>query len=336
MPNLPPGAYVFLVYLLWGLFKWVRTQWHYRSALRKAEKDFANVNPSPNKSRRKNKIFIYLPVYAILTAISAAFTIVAQKYFSSNIPSNSIQNQNNKYSTPQIVTRSSSERAESPGYFDPAVGIRPYISIYNSTKYPHLNNEDEYRKTLGDLARIQERMLVNQSQSRNYPQIIIGPGKFTGQCDIGRETVGTYFYGNSCNVIQINFETDQIAYEKSIEVATTLAHEYAHHLTQITIGLKSISGLEAELIADCFAGMLYGYWDKYGKVNKEEIEDIAKMMIQVSKQEQLDTSAMHGDPGQRVGAFMGGAYRALGQETVQYGNFCRGLDRIIDWSKGLP
>lgn len=59
-------------------------------------------------------------------------------------------------------------------------------------------------------------------------------------------------------------------------------------------------------------------------------------MIQVSTKDHMNTSAMHGVAGQRLGAFMGGALKATGKESVEYNNFCRSLDRVIDWNQGLP
>lgn len=179
-------------------------------------------------------------------------------------------------------------------------------------------------------------MLIDKTHARNFPQTVVGDGKFTGQCDLGGNTLGTYFAKPGCLSIQINFESNGLAYEKPIEIATVLAHEYAHHLTEITIGLQNISGLESELIADCFAGVVHGYWDKHGKVTEADVTAAARMMIQVSKQERLNTSDMHGDPGQRVGAFFAGKFKASGKDTPEFQNFCKGLEKVIDFSKGLP
>ena len=60
------------------------------------------------------------------------------------------------------------------------------------------------------------------------------------------------------------------------------------------------------------------------------------MMHQVSKLEQLNTLDNHGDPGQRIGAFLAGAFKASGKDTPQFRNFCKGLERVIDFSSGLP
>lgn len=217
---------------------------------------------------------------------------------------------------------------------DPALEIKPHIKIIDDPSFPSLNTRDQYLRAVGDLARVQGRMLANKVNFRNYPEIGIGPGKYLGKCNLGSETLGAY--RKECKIIQVNFSDGTAYYEKPIEVLTTIAHEYGHHLTEITIGLNSISGLEAELIADCFAGLMHGYWDKHGVLTEDEVRSALNMMVYVSKQEQLNTTDMHGDPGQRVGAFLAGAQKAQGQETPEYNNFCKSLDRVINWSAGLP
>jgi hypothetical protein len=219
---------------------------------------------------------------------------------------------------------------------DPAIEIKNNYTFYGDDRYPSLNSNIEYSKAVGDLARIQEKMLRDRSQARNYPDILIGNGRFTGKCDTRGTSIGSYYYGNGCKTILINFSSDGIAYEYPIEVLTVLAHEYAHHLVNATIGTNNVSDLDGELIADCFAGLVHGYWDRYGKVNEQEVVAAANMMIQVSTKDHMNTSAMHGVAGQRLGAFMGGALKATGKESVEYNNFCRSLDRVIDWKKGLP
>ena len=238
-------------------------------------------------------------------------------------------------SSPPSSTRTPTTATVNPR-IDPAVAIKQNFSFYPDNRFSFLNNEPEYSRTVGDLARIQEHMLADRSNATNFPQILVGAGKFTGSCDIGKNTLGTYFFKSGCNTIQINFESNGLVYEKPIEVITVLAHEYAHHLTEITVGIQNISGLEAELIADCFAGVVHGYWDKYGKITEDDVRSAVIMMNQVSKQEQLNTSDMHGDPGQRIGAFLAGAIKASGKDTPEFQNFCKGLERVIDFSKGLP
>ena len=134
--------------------------------------------------------------------------------------------------------------------------------------------------------------------------------------------------------MQINFRADNIVYEEPIEVLTAMMHEQGHHLINLTIGSENRSRLDQELIADCFAGVMHGYWSKWDKLSEEEFLKAGVMMIQISKHEEGMTE--HGDKGQRLGAFVAGAARASGNITPQYNNYCLGLEDVLDFSKGLP
>ena len=217
---------------------------------------------------------------------------------------------------------------------DPAVEIKDRVWIYPDPSTPHLNTPDQYRRAAGDLARVQQRMLTNRKRARDYPWILLGNGSYTDpECAINTPTLGTY--NSRCSNMQINFKDESLVYEYPIEVLTTMMHEQGHHMIDITVGRNNISRLEAELISDCFAGVMHGYWAKWDKLTKEEYIAAGKMMIQISKYAESTTDE-HGDPGQRLGAFIAGAARASGEITPQYLNFCVGLDRVIDFSKGLP
>ncbi len=216
---------------------------------------------------------------------------------------------------------------------DPAAEIQKYVWGYRDKSTPWLDDIDEFKRGVGDFARVQEWMLHDRSKSRYYPSIVIGDGEFTNEeCNVEGGTLGMYH--GKCESILVNFRTKSLVYEHPIEVLTTLAHEYAHHLTNITVGNQNISGLEAELIADCFAGVMHGYWAKWNKLTEEEFNHAGRMMIQVSKSENsmLDE---HGDQGQRLGAFLAGKARADGKITTLYRNFCIGLDEVISFSKGF-
>ena len=217
---------------------------------------------------------------------------------------------------------------------DPAIEIKDRVWVYSDPETPWLNDLNQYRRAAGDLARVQERMIKNRTRSRDYPWIVVGNGRFTDkECGVEEGSLGVY--NSACNTMQVNFKSRDIFYEYPIEVLTTMAHEQGHHLINLTVGTEKISRLEQELIADCFAGVMHGYWAKWDKISKEEFKKAGEMMIQVSKEEESMTDE-HGDSGQRLGAFVAGAARANGKMTVQYKNFCVGLDRVIDFSKGLP
>jgi predicted metalloprotease len=91
-----------------------------------------------------------------------------------------------------------------------------------------------------------------------------------------------------------------------------------------------VSGLDNELTADCFAGYMAGFWNINGKLTREELLAGFAVMQFVAKAEPSDSSDMHGDPGQRQGAFFGGFERAKGSVNQQFQNFCKTLDRILE------
>ena len=263
---------------------------------------------------------------------------------------NSNQSASNKTEAPELQDENEIEDGEATqpliqtetvvneGEVDPAMEIDEYFTFERDEYAAEvLNSEDEYRRAAGDLARIQERMLRLRSKARYYPEILIGYSYWinedSDQPIIGESTAGAYHLKEK--LIQINFESDGFTYRKPIEVLTTLAHEYGHHLTEISIGINSLSGLESELVADCFAGVVMGYWAGYDKLSEAELKRAGSLMIRVSKHSESMTDD-HGDPGQRLGAFLAGAMRASGKVTRPYKNFCVSLDEILDFNQELP
>lgn len=210
-------------------------------------------------------------------------------------------------------------------------GIGDQFNFFPDKRFPNLSSYgDRYRDGFKDMASVQRSMSIARDNATIYPQVIVGDGHFTDKfCDLKRATLGTYH--NICEQITINFAADGLAYESPSEILTVLAHEYGHHLVDKNSGYLNVSGLENEIISDCFAGYMNGYWAKEGKISENEFYSSAKLMIQVSKKEH-STKDVHGDSGQRLGAFMAGAGKAIGKETVEYSNFCVGLDRILDFS----
>jgi hypothetical protein len=296
-------------------------------------KDDSEGTTSPRKRKTKNIPQARLFLICTAGGLGGLIGIVAlSSLHQTNQATTGTSTSNNPFVQTSSLQKPGSQTPQDTT--DPAIEIKPHIKIIDDPSFPSLNTRDQYLRAVGDLARVQGRMLANKANSRNYPEIGIGPGKYSGTCNLGSDTLGAY--RKECKIIQVNFSDGTAYYEKPIEVLTTIAHEYGHHLTEITIGLNSISGLEAELIADCFAGLMHGYWDKHGVLTEDEVRSALNMMVYVSKQEQLNTTDMHGDPGQRVGAFLAGAQKAQGQETPEYNNFCKSLDRVINWSAGLP
>ena len=220
--------------------------------------------------------------------------------------------------------------------YDAAVAIKDRVTFYADSRFPHLTTED-YKKSAGDLARIQFKMLKNRAQAKNYPTVLIGNGSWRDEaCNEGLPTLGLYQYGRDCNeLITVNFEAGNLNYEYQIEVLVTLAHEWGHHL--INLSGENISGINNELLADCFAGVYLAYLDKYDAITEKEVRDTVKMMSQIGN---THGTGIHGTPAQRVNGLLSGAMffdnPSDPQNQENWNSYCKGLEDVIDVRKPLP
>jgi len=230
---------------------------------------------------------------------------------------------------------SSSNRAKKNA-FDPAVSMQSRVTYVPDSRFPYLNTKD-YKLVTGDLARIQYRMLRNRSNAKNFPSVLIGNGRWkNSKCNSSLPTLGLYMYSPDCkNLITVNYFNGSIIYEHQIEVITTIAHEWGHHM--INMSRRPVSASQNEILSDCFAGVYLAYLDKYNLVTKKEAIDSIEMMGQIGI---THGTGIHGTPQQRINAITSAAvYMSDPSKTenqYMWNNFCKGLEGIIDISKGLP
>lgn len=289
-------------------------------------KTVSNPNISyPTASKSKTELLIGL-ILGLLMVISASIysvnkinTTVAQIPPNPN-KKNSVPSKSEKNKKDDVPADSSQSKE-----VDAAAEIAGHINYFADPSHPALNDEEQYRKGIGDMARIQAEKMVSQNQSRNFPTIVIGRQQ-TRKCNDTENSAGVY--NPKCHEILVAFDSN-LRYDYPIEVLYVLAHEYSHHLLEVTLGSSKISALDNELTADCFAGYMAGYWNTKGKLTEEEQKRGQEVMETVGKSEPRDMNDSHGDPGQREGAFLGGFARAQGNVNQQYQNFCRTLDRIL-------
>jgi len=228
-------------------------------------------------------------------------------------------------STNTSKTKDLPSEEDSSQNIDAATQIAGQINFFADPTHPGLNDEQQYRKGIGDMARVQVSRMIKKDQARNFPTIVIGRQGLK-KCDDTPNSAGTY--NPKCQELLVAFDT-YLRYDYPIEVLYVLAHEYAHHLVEISLGSTSVSGLDNELTADCFAGYMAGYWNSQGKLTLEELNQGFIVMQAVAKVESSDSTDTHGDEGQRKGAFFAGYERAGGKVVQQYQNFCKTLDRIL-------
>jgi hypothetical protein len=219
--------------------------------------------------------------------------------------------------------------------YDAAVAMSKRVWYYPNNSLPHLNTDD-YKKVVGDLARIQHKLMIDRSKAKILPSVVIGYGEWQNkECNEALPTIGLYYKGGPCEGnITVNFADGNTYYEHPIEVMTTLAHEWGHHL--VNISGQNISDITNELVSDCFAGLYLAYLDKYGLVTESEIQNTIRMMSQIGNYEGFQ----HGTPQQRVRGLVAGAYYVsnptIQENAFEWNRYCKELDSIIDLSKGLP
>jgi hypothetical protein len=168
---------------------------------------------------------------------------------------------------------------------DAATEISSQIHFFEDSSQAHLNDEPQYRKAIGDMARIQDSKMKKREAARVFPTIILGRQGFT-RCGTPNSPG---IYNPVCREILIGFNSDVLRYDYPIEVLYVLAHEYAHHLVEISEGGSTVSGLDNELTADCFAGYMAGFWDINGKLTREELLTGFAVMQFVAKAEPSDS-----------------------------------------------
>lgn len=232
-------------------------------------------------------------------------------------------------SQPAPATSALSRKIEAPPAVpDPALQMasRVHVSTW-PTEFDHLNaGIANYSKLSGTLARIQAVALRQRSAALAMPQVLINrtiEGCFDG--------LSLGLYSSRCKAIKINFGDEGLVFEQPIEVELTLAHEWGHHL--IALSGHSMSAMEEEVVSDCFAGVVFGYYAQHGLMSKEEAVKALKMMVQIGNTE---AHGHHPNPQVRLSSFAGGlAHVADPSSEVAglYPTYCATLDRVIDVSK---
>ena len=105
----------------------------------------------------------------------------------------------------------------------------------------------------------------------------------------------------------------------------------------INMSRRPVSGSQHEILSDCFAGVYLAYLDKYNLVTEKEAIDSIEMMGQIGN---THGTGIHGTPQQRINAITSAAMfmsdPSNPENQFRWNSFCKGLEGIIDISKGLP
>jgi len=184
---------------------------------------------------------------------------------------------------------------------------------------------DQYRKLSGTLARMQAVGLRNRSAALRLPIVLLNR---TNDCFDGH-SIGVY--SPRCETIKINYGDGHLIYEHPVEIEVVLAHEWGHHL--INLSGKRMSPTEAEVVSDCMAGVVFGYYAKHQLITRQEALQAFEMVAAVG-----NNSAHGHHPNQEVliKAFAGGLmsialrHDPKAQEAIA---FCSTLEQVLDLDK---
>jgi hypothetical protein len=220
--------------------------------------------------------------------------------------------------------------------YDAAIAMQQKVFYIPDNNLPSLNTNDY--KAAGDLARIQHKLLINRRRAKDLPSVLIGAGVWQNDnCNKQLPTLGIYQYGGGeCDqTITVNFTDGNTWYEHQIEVIITLAHEWGHHI--INLSGEKISRINNELLSDCFAGAYLAYLQKHAALSEQELYNGIRMMTQIGS---THGTGIHGSSIQRANGLISGYGRAFNQydreSKVNWDRFCKGLENVIDLSRGLP
>lgn len=211
---------------------------------------------------------------------------------------------------------------------DPALEMQKLVFYYSSpwSELAHLDNgSDNYKKLAGTLARIQSVAARNADARNQLPVVLING---TNKC-VDTRSVG--LYKHSCQTIKIDYSDEEVSYEFPIEIEAVLSHEWGHHLARTS--RLDVSPTEHEIVADCFAGVVFGYYVKNNLISTDEGIKALQMMAQLSNNSE---GGIHPNMENRTSAFLGGLAQIAeptGQYRELYPRYCASLERILDTAK---
>lgn len=211
---------------------------------------------------------------------------------------------------------------------DPALAMHDRVTTFPSP-WPQLqqldSGQNNLRKLAGTLARIQFVAARNNAVRSQLPFVLVN-GK--NDC-VSSLTIG--LYEPKCQTIKVDYTDGQIYYEHPVEVEAALAHEWGHHIA-MSSGLR-VSDTEHEILADCFAGVVFGYYLNNNLINSGEALEAFEMMAQVSNNSE---SGIHPNQQNRTSAFLGGMSQIAdpkGEHGHLYGKTCGSLEQVLDTAK---
>jgi len=211
---------------------------------------------------------------------------------------------------------------------DPAQQMHGNVTAFEDPNYPHLSAYiDDYKKVAGMLARLQYHSLKDKSVRGNLPTVLINAND---PCKKER-SVGSYY--SQCKLLSVDFTAGGLTYESDVEIITVIAHEWGHHLVNASNANSKFSLNENEIVADCFAGLVIGFYHKNSLMTVQEVNKAGKMMMYVGNN---DDKGIHPNSETRLNSFLSAfSYISFPNSNgaKAYKNYCGSLDSILDKNK---
>ena len=183
-----------------------------------------------------------------------------------------------------------------------------------------------YQRLSGTLARIQGAALRRRSAAGDLPSVWINR---TREDCFDRSSIGAY--SPKCQVIKIDYSDGYTTYEHPVEIEVALAHEWGHHL--IRLSGMAMSPTEQEVVSDCFAGAVFGYYVKNSLVNLQDAVRAIQLVDYVSNN---SAHGHHPNRETRLRSFGGGLF-SVGNRSdpraQEYIASCPSLNQIVDINK---
>ena len=211
---------------------------------------------------------------------------------------------------------------------DPALAMQDRFNGYRwGGAYSALDQGFEnYQRLSGTLARIQAVALRRREAAHLWPTVLLNA---SNKACFDNHHIGAYH--PRCQSIKIDYSDGSLTYEHPAEIETTLAHEWGHHL--IHLSQVPMSPTEQEVVSDCFAGAVFGYYSRHGLATLEEASLGLQLMADVG-----NNSAMGHHPNRevRMKSFLGGWFSVASpshpkaKEAVPS---CASLNSVVDIAK---
>lgn len=118
--------------------------------------------------------------------------------------------------------------------------------------------------------------------------------------------------------LDYSFLAGAIDFEGDFAAAMVIAHEWGHHI-HYSLGISptrdgeidqegEVYSIEAELLADCFAGTTSAHFEQMGMLESGDLDEAYNLVLKIGDMPGSDPTApgAHGDSDQRLASYFGG------------------------------